>query len=81
MSQGIPIVTTACDGIPEDIKDGYSGLLVPPHNPTLLANAIVKVVKNKRLARSLAANARKTYENKFMFSAMKNDIQKFLRSL
>lgn len=81
MSQGTPIVTTRSDGIPEDITDGYSGLLVPTHNAPLLARAIVRVLKDKSLAKNLAANARRMYEKKFAFSAMKEDVEKLLESL
>jgi glycosyltransferase involved in cell wall biosynthesis len=37
---GLPIVATRVDGIPESLDGGDAGLLVPPHAPDALANAI-----------------------------------------
>ncbi len=37
---GLPIVATRVDGIPESLNGGDAGLLVPPHSPDALANAI-----------------------------------------
>ena len=37
---GLPIVATRVDGIPESLDGGDAGLLVPPHSPDALANAI-----------------------------------------
>ncbi len=81
MSEGLPIVTTTCDGIPEDIQDNYSGILVPPHDSVLLAKAIVRTLTDGSLARKLGTNAKKTYEKKFTFSGMKKDIQRLLKTL
>lgn len=36
----LPIVATRVDGIPESLDGGSAGLLVPPHAPDALANAI-----------------------------------------
>ena len=81
MSQATPIVSTDCDGIPEDIKHEYSGLLVPPHNSILLAQAIVRLLKDKQLAMKLGSNAKKTYDEKFEFLGMKQDVERLLQSL
>lgn len=40
MQAGLPIVATAVDGIPELIEDGINGVLVPPGDPTALADAL-----------------------------------------
>jgi glycosyltransferase involved in cell wall biosynthesis len=39
-SAGLAIVATRVDGIPESLDGGDAGLLVPPHAPDALANAI-----------------------------------------
>jgi glycosyltransferase involved in cell wall biosynthesis len=50
-----PVVSTRCPAGPEEIIiDGINGLLVPPADPTALAEAIVKVLTNPKMARRMA---------------------------
>ncbi len=37
---GRPVITTAVGGLPEVVRDGVTGLLVPPDDPTALAAAV-----------------------------------------
>jgi glycosyltransferase involved in cell wall biosynthesis len=52
---GVPIVATNTGGIPEIIEDGVNGLLAPPRDPTALAQAALKLIEDRALARKLAA--------------------------
>ena len=65
MAAGLPIIATNIDGIPEDIENGISGILVPPGNPYALADAIEKIVTTPRLARRLGCSAYDQYMNKY----------------
>lgn len=56
-SAGIPVVATAAGGIPEIIINGYNGELVPPQNPKLLADAIVKFCENENYRKKISANS------------------------
>ena len=40
MNCGLPVVATAVDGTPEIVRDGETGLLVPPGDPAALAAAL-----------------------------------------
>ena len=51
---GRPLVATAVGGLPELVADG-SGLLVPPEDPSRLAQALVSVLGDRELARRLGA--------------------------
>ncbi len=46
----IPIVATNVGGIPEALDGGNAGLLVPPHDPQALAEAIARVLQDKTLS-------------------------------
>jgi len=46
-----PIVATNVGSMSEYIEDGKTGYLVPPKNPEELAKAIIKVLKDKELAK------------------------------
>lgn len=55
---GTPVIGTRSGGIPDIVKDGETGLLVPERDPTALANAIQKMLDEPNLARQLAENGR-----------------------
>jgi glycosyltransferase involved in cell wall biosynthesis len=58
MSLGLPCVSTAIAGIPELIRTGVDGLLVPPANAMALASALESLISDHVLRRSLGAAAR-----------------------
>jgi glycosyltransferase involved in cell wall biosynthesis len=69
MSSGVPVVSTPISGIPELIEPGLDGLLVPPNNPTALAEAIDKLLASQELRESLARAARAKIESSFSLDA------------
>ena len=58
MSLGIPCVGTSIAGIPELIRTGVDGLLVPPANPQALADAIESLAADPALRKSLGHSGR-----------------------
>lgn len=58
MSFGLPIIATRVGGIPEIIQDQKNGLLIPPKNPTALAQAIETLIKNPNLKNQIARQAK-----------------------
>ncbi len=63
MSQGHPIVATNNGGQREYIVNGKNGLLVPPNDPTSLANALRMLLQNKDLRQQLGAQAKADFDN------------------
>lgn len=63
-SQGLPIVATDFAGIPEFVRDGVEGLLVPPGDVAALAGALNALAGSpeKRAALGDAAYARLTHD-------------------
>jgi len=55
---GCPIVATAVGGVPEVVRDGIDGTLVPPRNPRAMADAIISLLDHPEVGRSLGENAR-----------------------
>jgi glycosyltransferase involved in cell wall biosynthesis len=51
------IITTNCGGIPEIIKDNYSGFIVEPADPKLLAEKLLLLLRKKSIRKELADNA------------------------
>ena len=54
---GLPIVTTRMPGCVDIVRDGWSGLLVPPHSPRLLASRIIELLDGRDAAAAMGAHA------------------------
>jgi glycosyltransferase involved in cell wall biosynthesis len=65
MALGIPSAASQKAGVLDLISDGETGLLVPPKNPSELAEAIKKLIENPRLRKQLGKAARKKAEEIF----------------
>jgi glycosyltransferase involved in cell wall biosynthesis len=72
---GKPIVATAVDGVPEILEDGKTGLLVPPKDPSALADAVIRLLKDKEEARRLGAMARTLVPPRFPLRRMIDQTQ------
>lgn len=59
MAHGLPIVSTTVGGIPDIVTDGVTGLLIPPNNATLVAEAIKSLISEPAYSRRLGGSARK----------------------
>jgi glycosyltransferase involved in cell wall biosynthesis len=57
MALGLPVVATRVGGVPEAVRDGVEGLLVPPTRPDLLANAIDHLGADEELRQTMGAAA------------------------
>jgi glycosyltransferase involved in cell wall biosynthesis len=68
-----PIVSTAIDGITEQIEDGVNGILVPPQDSELLGQAIIKLLKDRSLAKRLGEEARNRARDRFSVERMVTD--------
>jgi glycosyltransferase involved in cell wall biosynthesis len=62
MSLGKPAVVTSVGGVPDAVIDGETGLVVPPGNPSALASALLRVLREPGFASKLGEGARSRYE-------------------
>lgn len=60
-----PILASRIGGIPELITDGEEGLLVPADQPSALAEALWKLIRDKGLVERLTENAHHRVMNEF----------------
>ncbi len=56
---GIPVVATNVGGLPEVIKDGITGIIVPPKNPVRTAEALETLITNESLRLEMGQAGRK----------------------
>jgi len=79
---GVPVVATKVGGVVDIIEDGKNGLLVPPEDPQAMSVAILKIIRDPQLARTLSESARKKVEEKFTVELMvKNTLEVYKESL
>ncbi len=62
-SIGIPCISTRSGGIPEAIKDNYSGFLVDESSPEQIKNKILLLKNNEELYNKMSDNAMKFSKN------------------
>ena len=63
MAAGLPVVASSVGGIPDLVKDGYSGVLVSPNDPIALASALKRLVESRDLRISFGLNGYRDVEN------------------
>jgi colanic acid/amylovoran biosynthesis glycosyltransferase len=74
MAMGIPCISTFVAGIPELIRDGLDGLLVPASSEQALSAALERLISNAELRRRFAIAGRQRVEEFY-------DLQKNVRFL
>jgi glycosyltransferase involved in cell wall biosynthesis len=60
MATGLPCICTAVGGVPEWIRNGENGVLIPPKAPEALAEAILALARDVPRRKLFGTEARKT---------------------
>jgi len=76
-----PVVATRVGGLPEEVEDGKSGYLVPPHEPDKLAQAILKVIEDPQRAAEMGAYARRLSETRYSWESIAEKMMSVYRDL
>lgn len=66
MGRGKPVVATNVAGVPEAVRNGEDGLLVPPGDPAALADALRKLLTNPPLRAQMGAAGRQRVQAHFL---------------
>jgi len=74
MAAGVPVVATAVGGVPDVVRDGITGRLVPPGDPDAMSRAWRAALAEKETTDRMRGAARREVEDRFgrerMLSAM-----------
>lgn len=70
MALSRPVVASNVGGIPEMIRDGETGLLVPPHDPVALGAAIVRLLSDHPLADTIGRAGHDEVHERFCVQLM-----------
>jgi len=69
-SAGVPILASAAGGIPEAVRDGLNGVLVPPGDARSLGDALGRLLADPALRRRLGDAGRALMRREFSVDAM-----------
>ena len=64
MAMGKPVVATGAGGVPEFMRDGETGYLVPSRQPDALAEALLKLLDDPRRGREMGREGRRSVEQR-----------------
>ncbi len=65
MAAGLPVVTTSVGAQPEAVRDGHSGIVIPPGDVTALGRALRRLVDDPALRRAMGRAGREIAEARF----------------
>jgi len=65
MSVGLPVIATPVGGIPDVLRDGEDGYLVPPGSLSELSRRIIELLSSRGLRETMGENARRRLHSKF----------------
>ena len=66
----VPVIGTDVGGIPELIKNNETGIIVPPENPSKLAQAINELLSDKEKSEKLAVNGNAFVKNNMTWNVV-----------
>jgi len=72
---GLPVVAGNSGGIPDAVRDGETGILVPPEDPAALADAVCRVLADRGFATQLGQNGRRAVETHFNWDRVVRDLR------
>jgi glycogen(starch) synthase len=77
MRWGAPVISTRAGGIPEIIRDGETGVLVPPSAPDALSAAIIRLLQDESERARLGAAGRQFVEERLCVEVMARQMSDF----
>jgi glycosyltransferase involved in cell wall biosynthesis len=80
MAAGTPVIGTRVDGIPEIVRDGETGWLVPPADVDALSERLRWVLSHTRESREVARRARETVRELFSEAAYVENYRDLFRT-
>ena len=75
MSLGLPAVVTSFGGNPGVIENGVNGFLVPEKDSAAMAEAILRIMNDGELYKSLSEGAKRRFGEKFTARAMTEQLE------
>jgi glycosyltransferase involved in cell wall biosynthesis len=74
MGCGVPVVATTSGGMPETVADGETGFLVPPRDPSAIAEALVRLATDASRARAMGEKGRLRVMERFHVTRLTDEL-------
>ncbi|MFM7202985.1 MAG: glycosyltransferase family 4 protein [Myxococcota bacterium] len=81
MARAVPVISTTVSGIPELVRSGEEGLLVPPRHPVTLADALQLLAQNPALRERLGSAARRRIQQDFELGSQTAHLRQHLTAV
>lgn len=81
LASSCAVIASDVGGIPDIIKDGETGLLVPQKNPQAIAETINRLIENPEMRRRLAENGRRYVAENFSWEVVGERYRQILNCL
>ncbi len=81
MALGVPVVASDVQGIPEAVRHGDTGILVPPNDPSALAASICDVLSDLGAAHARARRAEEFVRRRFDGHVMCEDYERYFHEV
>jgi len=73
-----PVIGAACGGTTDVVEDGINGLLVPPHDPVALAQALARLLGDETLRANLGRRGGEIVRRKYQFAVFQSELERIL---
>ncbi len=77
-ASGVPVIAARASSLPEIVRDGQTGILIPPRDAPALARACRRLLTDQGLSERLGQQARQWVENRFDRERMLDGLQVLL---
>lgn len=76
MAAARPVVATAVSAVPEVVRDGVTGLLVPPRDPKALAESMLALLGDRQRAGQMGVAGLRRLQEQFTEDAMVDSVER-----
>jgi len=81
MAMGLPVIASGCDGIPEIVRNGETGILVPPREAGPVAQAVLDLLKDPDKKQTLGRNGRARVKRLYNWEKVLDETMEMYRTV
>ncbi len=81
LSMGVPVIATAVDGTVEVLEGTSAGILAPPGDPLVIADAVLATLRDPLRCREMSEQGRRLVKEKYNINLISSRIERVYRSV